>query len=202
MADGVHDHWLTEAFTQFRADVREQSRPLGVQAVRHAVRRRRGVGVAAAAVTVALVGAVIGVAATVHRPHPYPPLSTAQLNVLQAQAYQALSKAGLGNGQPVVLTAQTQAETQTLDHSGSSPQRFARGDQYDLLAQCEGRGTVVMAWSSSGGPTGRSTVVCGGAALRVHFVPRVDVPAIQIRLTPDANAIGRAVIVIGFAEYQ
>jgi len=45
-------------------------------------------------------------------------------------------------------------------------------------------------------------VVCGGAAFRVHFIPEADVNAIQIRLTPDADAIDRAAIVVGFAEYQ
>jgi hypothetical protein len=204
VADGAHDDWLAETFTQFRTEVREESRPPGTPAVRHAVRRRRGVRVSAVAVAVALVAAVMGIVATVHRPDSYPPLSAAQLKDLENQAFQALEtgpgpfQGGLG----LPITAATRSHTYSMDHAGSSPMRFARGEDYDLVAQCAGRGTVVVAWQAPGGVTGHTTVVCGGAAFRVHFVPQSDVNVIHFTLTPDADATSRAAIVIGFVEYQ
>ena len=204
MADGVHDDWLAEAFTQFRVEVRQESRPPGTPAVRHAVRRRRGVRVAVAAVVVALVGAVTGIVATAHRPDSYPPLSAAQLKDLEYQALHAL-ETGPGPfqaGLMLPITAATRSQTYSMDHAGSSPMRFAQGEDYDLVAQCVGRGTVIVAWQAPGGVTGHTTVVCGGAAFRVHFVPRADVNVIQFTLTPGTDATGRAAIVIGYAEYQ
>jgi hypothetical protein len=203
MADGVHDDWLAEAFTRFRVEVREESRPPGTPAVRHAVRRRRGVRVTVAAVAVALVGAVVGIVATVHRPDSHPLLSAAQLKDLGGQALQALETGPwpFSGGLVLPITAATRNETYSLE-LGGSPMRFVRGEDYDLLAQCMGRGTVIVAWQAPGGLTGHTTVVCGGAPFRVHFVPQVDVAAIQITLTPDADATGRAAIVVGDAEYQ
>jgi hypothetical protein len=200
MADRVHEDWLADVFTRFCVEVREESRPPAAQTVRDAVRRRRSVRIAAVVLAVALVGAVVGIAATAHRPHGYPPLTPTQLRELQTQAFDALEPLGIEAGHAVALTAGTHAETYSLNHAASSPDEFAQGEGYDLLAQCVGQGTVILVWQAPGGLIGRGAVVCGGSVFRAHFVPRVDIVAIRFGLTPDAEAIGRALIVVGFAE--
>jgi hypothetical protein len=47
----------------------------------------------------------------------------------------------------------------------------------------------------------RTTAVCSGAAFRIRFVPQADVSVIQFRLRPDADAIERAAIAVGYIEH-
>lgn len=204
MADTLHEGQLAEAFTRFRSEVREEIRPPGTQAARHAARRRRRtIRVAGAAVTVALVGASVAFVTTVHSPdrtpRVYSTLSVAEMEELATQALRVLPS---GMGITTAVTAQTQGEKLSIDHLGSSPLQFVQGEPYDLVALCRGRGRVTVAWEAPGGVTGHTQVVCGGDIARVRFSPRADGPIVQIRLTPDAEATGRAGIAIAIIEFQ
>jgi hypothetical protein len=201
MADTVHNDRLAETFTRFRTEVRAEIRPPGTPAVRHTARRRRNVRIACAAAAVALVGIVAGVVTTADNRATYPKLSAAQLNELGRQALHALVKEPFSGGFQTAVTAQTQGDAFVLE-PGGSPMRFVRGDDYDLVAACLGRGTVTVAWAAPGGPTGSTIVVCGGDTVRVRITPRADGPTIQIRLTPNAEAIDRAAIAVGFVEFH
>lgn len=207
MADRVPDDGLAEAFTRFRAEVREEIRPPGSDAVRHSVRRRRTIRVACAAAAVALVGASVAVATMVDSLDRIVPavertLSAPELEELATQARNAMQEEPVAFGFSTAVTARTQGETRSLDHSGSSPLRFVQGDDYDLVALCLGRGMVTVAWEAPGGPTGSFSVVCGGETVRVRFTPRADGPSVQIRLAPDAEATGRAGIAVAIIEFH
>ena len=204
MADSVHDVQLAEAFTRFRSEVREEIRPPGAHAVRHAARRRRIIRLAWAAVAVALAGTGVAVVTTVdspdHTPSVSPTLSAGDLEGLATLALNALPRGGAAI--KTAVTAQTQGEPYAISHVGSSPNKFVKGQEYDLVALCQGRGRVIVAWEVPGGVTGSASVVCGGDVVRARFVPQADGPNVQIRLTPDAEAIGRAGIAVGFIEFQ
>jgi hypothetical protein len=208
MADTMHDGRLAEAFGRFRSEAREEIQPPGTQAVRQAAHRRRTIRLACAAAVVALAGAGAGVVAavTVDRrgatPGEYPPLSEAEWKERATRALWEIAPDGYAFGFPIAVTAQTQDETYSIDHSGSSPLRFVQGQDYDIAAVCLGRGTVRMAWEAPGGVTGSARVVCGGDTVRVRFVPRADGPAVVVRLTPDAEAIGQAGIAVAAVEFE
>lgn len=208
MADPVHDDRLVEAFTRFRSQVGEEVRPPGTDAVRRWVRRRRVIRVACAAMAVALVGAVVAGVTTGGSPDMTvgvdPTLSAADLEELADRAVDDLfAKEPLtASAFPVAVTAQTQGEPLTVGHGGSSPLKFVQGQDYDLVALCLGRGTATVAWEAPGGVTGSVLVVCDGTPVRVRFIPRADGPEVQIRLTPDAEAISRAGIALGYIEFQ
>jgi len=201
MSDTVHDDRLAKVFTQFRAEVREEIRPPGTRAARQAGRRRRTVRVAALAVTLALVGAVAGIVTTTDKPARYPPLSTAELEELGAQAFRVLERENAGGGFSTTVTTRTRDEPYTLGVAGS-PSQFMKGWDYDLVARCAGHGTVIVNWAAPGGPTGTVPVVCGGDTVRVRFYPEANGGHVQIRLTPDAGAIDRSAIAVGFVEFR
>jgi len=206
MADTVPDDQLAEAFTRFRAEAREQVQPPGAHAVRHEVRRRRSVRAAGTAAAVTLLGAAVAIGTTMaspdQTPSTLPTMSTTQMQELAADAYDVLTKDVSAFGYATAVTAQTQAETHPIAHSGSSPLRWVQGQPYDLVALCRGRGTVTVTWQAPGGVTGSAPVTCGGDVVRVRFTPRADGPVIEISLTPDARAINRAGIAVAIIEFS
>ncbi len=197
MADITHDDPLAEVFTQFRSLARQEIRPPGPGAVRRAARRRRTVRAACAGVVVAAVATVVGLVAT-GGTSASPPLSAAQLEHLADQALDALGRTD--GAYSTAVTAQTPGKTYPFGHEGSSPMQWVKGQDYDLVAQCMGQGSVTVAWQPPGGPPGSVRVVCGRPTVLVHFVPGANGPVIQVTLTPDAEAIGRAGIAVSILE--
>ena len=135
----------------------------------------------------------------------YTVLSQAQLEVVAASAGRALE----GERPPAVMmnvavTAETRGATQGLSHGGSSPQKWSKGQEFELAALCMGRGNVTVQWQAPGGVTGALPVICSedGKSASVRFTPLTDGQLIQYTLNPDDEAVGRAGMAIAIIEFQ
>jgi hypothetical protein len=169
-------------------------------------RRRRTILIVCVLVVVALIGVIaVLTSSTPDSRGSHPVLSQAQLEAVAASAGRVLERERLpGFRMNVAVTAETRGAKQGLSHAGSSPQKWSKGQEFEVAALCMGRGSVTVQWQAPGEVTGELPVVCseGGKSASVRFTPLADGQLIQFTLHPDDEAVGRAGMAIGVIEFQ
>jgi hypothetical protein len=167
-------------------------------------RRKQIILIVCAFVAVALIGVIIAVLTTLDNRAADPVLSPTQLEDLAESAGRALWDQAPGTGLNLAVTAETRGATHGISHDGSSPLKWSKGQEFELAALCMGRGSVTVQWQAPGRVTGELPVTCteSGQIARTRFTPLADGRLIQLTLTSDDEAVGRAGMAINIIEFQ
>ena len=203
MADAMHDD-KSERFSPFRSVAGEEFQAPDPHGSHQTGRRKQIILIGCAFAAVAIIGASIAVLTTLDKRGAYPTLSQARLEDLAESAGRALEEQAPGFSKNVAVTAETRAATHGISHSGSSPLKWSKGQEFELAALCMGRGNVTMKWQAPGHVTGELPVICseGGEIARTRFTPLADGQLIQFTLMPDDDAVGRAGMAINIIEFH